>query len=59
MNERLTYTITEAAKLLGIGRNAAYNAARIGALPTIKIGHRILIPKTALERLLAATGPGG
>ncbi len=51
--DKLTYTVTEAAALLGIGRTAAYEAARTGAIPTIRIGKRILVPVAALERLLA------
>ncbi len=45
---RATYGVQEAAKILGIGRNAAYEAARRGEIPTIKIGGRILVPKAAL-----------
>ena len=52
----LTYTVEEAAKLLRIGRNQGYDAARTGELPTIKIGKRILVPRLALERLLAQAG---
>lgn len=51
--EKKTLTIPEAAKVLGIGRSAAYEAARTGQIPTIKIGKRILVPVTALELLLA------
>jgi excisionase family DNA binding protein len=49
---RLTYSVEEAAKLLGIGRNQAYEAARTGKLPSIRIGKRILVPRAALDRLL-------
>lgn len=51
--DKKTLTIPEAAKVLGVGRSAAYEAARTGQIPTIKIGKRILVPVTALERLLA------
>ena len=47
-----TLSVPEAAKALGIGRSAAYEAARTGQLPTIKIGKRILVPVVALERML-------
>lgn len=50
---RLVYTITEAAALLGLGRNAAYAAASRGELPTIKIGRRMFVPKAAFDRVLA------
>jgi len=51
-NERQTYTVDEAAKIIGIARVSAYAAVHSGAIPTIKIGKRLLVPKTALERLL-------
>jgi excisionase family DNA binding protein len=47
-----TVKIENAAKILGISRNTAYEAARTGELPTIKIGRRVLVPRAALERLL-------
>ena len=50
--ERETYTIPEATKILGIGRSAAYEAARRGEIPTIRIGKRILVPVAALESML-------
>jgi excisionase family DNA binding protein len=49
----LTVTPAEAARLLGISRNLAYEAARRGEIPTIRIGRRILVPIAALERLLS------
>jgi excisionase family DNA binding protein len=52
-NARRTYKIEEAGKLLGIGRNQAYEAAKRGDFPTIKIGKRLLVPKAALDRMLA------
>lgn len=51
--ERQTYTIEEFARLLGIGRNQAYEGARRGDFPTIRAGRRILIPRVAGNRLLA------
>lgn len=53
IEERKTYNIEEAGRLLGVGRNQAYTAAKLGQLPTIKIGKRLLIPKAALDRMLA------
>ena len=54
--ERLVYTVEEAGEILGIGRSKAYEAANCGEIPTIRIGRRILIPKTALDRLLSEAG---
>ncbi len=49
---KATLTIAEAAKALGVGKNQAYEAAHRGEIPTIKIGHRILVPRAAFERML-------
>ena len=40
-DEPLTTTIRQAAKEAGIGVNQAYEAAKRGEIPTIKIGKRI------------------
>ena len=50
--ERLTYTVEEAARLIGISRNSAYEAARRGEIPTIRIGRRILVPRSRLEAMM-------
>ena len=50
--DKQTLTVTEVAQILGIGRSAAYEAARTGQIPTIRIGKRILVPVAALERML-------
>jgi hypothetical protein len=46
-----TYSIDEAADLLGIGRNSAYAAAGRD-FPAITIGKRKVVPKAALDRML-------
>jgi excisionase family DNA binding protein len=51
--ERRTVTVKEAATILGVGLNKAYEAARSGEIPTIRMGKRLLVPLAALERLLA------
>ena len=50
--EKLTLTVDEAAKILGIGRQLAYERVRTGEIPAIKIGRRLLVPRRALEKLL-------
>ena len=52
----LTYTIDEVARVLGVNRNTAYQAARVGELPVIKIGRRMLVPKAAFKRMLEGAG---
>jgi excisionase family DNA binding protein len=47
-----TYNIEEVAAKFGIGRNQAYEAARRGEIPTIRVGKRILVPKAPFDRML-------
>lgn len=55
--EKLTLTVAEAARCLGIGRNSAYEAIARGEIPVVKVGKRLLVPKAALETLLAVGRP--
>jgi len=55
--ERVTFTVEETAKLLGIGRQLAYNRVKTGEIPVIKIGRRLLVPRSALQKLLADPKP--
>ncbi len=50
--ERPTVTVEEAGELLGVSRGSAYEAARTGELPTIRIGRRLLVPTARLLALL-------
>jgi excisionase family DNA binding protein len=50
---RPTIRVEEAALLLGVGRSTAFEAARRGELPTIRIGRRLLVP---VPQLLAKLG---
>jgi len=50
-------TVREAAAALKISRGLAYQAARDGSIPTIRIGRRLLVPRRALEKLLEAPIP--
>ena len=52
MQEKLTFSVEEAAKLLVIGRNLCYEKVKTGEIPVLKIGRRLLVPKAALEKLL-------
>ena len=55
VENRLVYTVEEAATLLGISRSFAYEAVQNGQIPSMRIGRRILVPKAALERFLASS----
>ena len=49
---KLTFTVEEAAGLLGISRGLAYQLVQRGQLPHLRLGHRIVIPRRALEEFL-------
>ena len=48
-------TVEEAAKILRIGRTAAYEAVRRGELPAIKLGRSLRVPRALLLELLGGT----
>ncbi len=50
--QRLTYTVTETASLLGISRTSAYGLVRVGVLPALHLGRRIVLARSTLEELL-------
>jgi excisionase family DNA binding protein len=50
--EELTVTVEDAALLLGMLRNGAYDAVRENQIPHIRIGRCIRIPSAALRSLL-------
>jgi excisionase family DNA binding protein len=52
IDKRLCITVPEAAEMLGISRNFAYELVKQGQLPVIKFGKRLLISRIALERRL-------
>jgi excisionase family DNA binding protein len=52
IEKRLCITVPEAAAMLGISRNFAYELVKKGQLPVIKFGKRLLIPRVALEKML-------
>ena len=49
-----TYTVEEAARLLGISRSHAYVCVRTGELPSLRLRRRIVIPEHALEAMFEA-----
>jgi excisionase family DNA binding protein len=55
---RLTVTVEEAARILGIGRALAYEAVRTGQIKSVRIGRRILVPLAPLKKMLNADVSG-
>ena len=52
IEKRLCVTVPEAAVMLGISRNFAYELVKRQELPSVKFGKRLLIPRLALEKML-------
>jgi excisionase family DNA binding protein len=50
--DRLTLSVSEAARELGVGKNTAYDLIRANRLPHLRIGRNIRIPRQALETWL-------
>jgi len=55
--ERATLTVAETAKIMGIGKQLAYQQVKNGRLPVIKCGRRLLIPKAAFFKMLSSPEP--
>jgi excisionase family DNA binding protein len=49
-------SVPEAGKKLGLGRNAAYDAAGRGEIPSIRLGRLLKVPKVAFQRMLEQPG---
>lgn len=47
----------EAGQALGISKTSAYEWARRGDIPVIRLGRRVLVPTAALRRLLQLDEP--
>ena len=55
--EKLTLTVSEASKVLGISRGLAYSMVKTGEIPSVRFGRRVLVPRRALEKLLEKPKP--
>lgn len=58
-NDRLTYTVQEVAKLLGINHKGVYTAIAENSFPHVKVGRRILIPRRAFDCWLGSAENNG
>lgn len=47
-----TMSINVAAELLGMSRNGAYDAAKRGEIPTIRIGGRVMVITAKLREMI-------
>jgi excisionase family DNA binding protein len=44
-------TVPEVARVLRISRNRAYEAVRTGAIPSVRLGRRVLVLKSEVRAL--------
>jgi len=51
----MTLTVSEAAGILGISRSSAYECVRRGELRAIRLGRRLVVPRSAVLELLDGT----
>lgn len=54
-DEALVYTPTELIRILRRSRSSVYADLQAHRIPSIRLGGRLLIPKKAIEDLLAGT----
>jgi excisionase family DNA binding protein len=56
----LTMSVEEAAAMLGVGRDAGYEAVRRGQIPALRVGRAWRVPRAALLKMLEApAAPAG
>lgn len=55
---RATISVDEAASVLGIARGSAYEAARLGELPILRFGRRMVVPTARLLAMLGEVDGG-
>jgi excisionase family DNA binding protein len=47
-----TCSVPDAGHVLGVGRNGAYEAAKRGDIPTLRIGSKIRVPTALLKKMI-------
>lgn len=48
----LAYSVPQAGVMVGLSRNASYDAAKRGEIPTIPFGSRLIVPRVPWLRKL-------
>ena len=57
--EPLLHTVPEAARMLSISAGTAWMLIRKGELPSVRLGHRVLIPRAELLAHIAQLAQQG
>ena len=47
-----TASVPDAGMLLGLARNASYEAAKRGEIPTLRFGGKLRVPTAALRKMI-------
>lgn len=58
-NEKLTFTVHEAADIIGVSSTKLYQLVRANKVPNIKLGKRYVIPKEKFIHWLDSVSVGG
>ena len=53
--QQLTYSVTDVARIFGVAPSHIWRLCQSGDIPSIRLGSRILIPREAVEHILAST----
>lgn len=59
MMEKVTYSVKEAAAVIGISSGKMYELVRSDAVPNIKFGKRFVIPKARFHEWVETVVQGG
>jgi excisionase family DNA binding protein len=51
--EPLTLSVPEAGKMVNLGKNVAYAAARAGQIPTQRFGRKLRVPTAKFMKMLS------
>ena len=57
--EKLTYSIPVAAKKIGVSEPTLWKAIKKGQVPVLRVSNRVLIPISALSKMLESAGSKG
>jgi len=52
VEQTLTLSVPEAAQLLGLSSNHAWRLVATGELPSLRLGRRVLVPRSSLVALV-------
>ena len=54
--QRAALSVEEAAERLGVSRSLIWKMVNQGTIRTVRAGHRVLVPVSAVEEFLSASG---